>query len=615
MLNKISAGLSGVIFGKNIPRAFGWIPAAFTAHDEPSPVKMALMSLVRMVFGAEYIFTKQDIELIRSLFRNIQRHEADQLIRLISEGEFLSFEESVSEIALLPENKRLQTLEFLVTLAVRCRRLEQSMPMFQELAAATGIPAEQLEAMAEEQTRLNGQRQKIIQSGAGILVAIIVIAVFILTATLLRSVAFGLIAAFIMLPAEKYFERRLTAPKSILSVLFSAVSKIFYPVRRLSEIFRRSAPKVRDEAKIRTARAVSMTVLLIVLAAGGVLGVLYTLSANYVSDFKEKHQEQISVAAAAISAQRAEIAARQEADADPHRPEEAQVSASQDMERFFAPMLNALDNLRGKLDRVPLMQTALAELSKILNDEAAQRELVKMFLRRTGGLFSFTAGVLGGICNILLDILLTVFFFMLFLTKLAEFNGGKDRDGMEGAYLVRTVFSGSWLPGANEATIAEAEKIITEVINRLKRWMRGYFLLVMVDATIYTTLFYFLKVPYFFILGPLSGLAILLPYIGPIASTTLTVLVTLAVGGSSVSSMQILGILSGYLIYNAVIEQLILYPIIFGESLGLTTLETIIVVLLGAIFAGIPGMILALPTAAVLKYLVPQIYRCFGQKS
>ena len=48
-----------------------------------------------------------------------------------------------------------------------------------------------------------------------------------------------------------------------------------------------------------------------------------------------------------------------------------------------------------------------------------------------------------------------------------------------------------------------------------------------------------------------------------------------------------------------------------GESIGLTTLETIIVVLLGAVFAGIPGMILAIPAASVMKYLVPQIYLCW----
>ena len=70
-------------------------------------------------------------------------------------------------------------------------------------------------------------------------------------------------------------------------------------------------------------------------------------------------------------------------------------------------------------------------------------------------------------------------------------------------------------------------------------------------------------------------------------------------------------ILCCYLLYNGVIEQFILYPMVIGESLGLTTLETIIVVLLGAIFAGIAGMILALPAASIIKYLVPQIYRCW----
>ena len=64
---------------------------------------------------------------------------------------------------------------------------------------------------------------------------------------------------------------------------------------------------------------------------------------------------------------------------------------------------------------------------------------------------------------------------------------------------------------------------------------------------------------------------------------------------------------------NPFLEQLILYPSLVGNAIGLTTLETIIVVLLGAIFAGITGMILAIPAAAVLKYLVPQIYHCLDR--
>jgi predicted PurR-regulated permease PerM len=52
-----------------------------------------------------------------------------------------------------------------------------------------------------------------------------------------------------------------------------------------------------------------------------------------------------------------------------------------------------------------------------------------------------------------------------------------------------------------------------------------------------------------------------------------------------------------------------------GASLGLTLLETIIVVLLGGIFAGIGGAIFGVPAASVFKYLSPRIYRSiFAEK-
>lgn len=236
-----------------------------------------------------------------------------------------------------------------------------------------------------------------------------------------------------------------------------------------------------------------------------------------------------------------------------------------------------------------------------------------MLLKRTGGIFSFTAGVLGMIGAILADLLLTVFFFLLFLTKLAEFCEKGSSADKQSEYLVRTVFNGNWLPDADEDTIAEAQRIIGGMLLKLRVWVRGYLTLMLVDATVYTTAFFFLGVPYFPILGMLAGCGILLPYIGPILSAMLTVLVTLAVGGSSATGAQLAAIIAVYLIYNGVIEQFILYPAVIGESLGLTTLETIIVVLLGAIFAGIPGMILAIPASSIIKYLVPQIYNCFGE--
>ncbi len=60
---------------------------------------------------------------------------------------------------------------------------------------------------------------------------------------------------------------------------------------------------------------------------------------------------------------------------------------------------------------------------------------------------------------------------------------------------------------------------------------------------------------------------------------------------------------------TGIIDQLFIYPAIVGGSLGLNEMETIIVVLLGGILAGISGMIFAVPVAAILKYLIPQTYK------
>jgi predicted PurR-regulated permease PerM len=216
------------------------------------------------------------------------------------------------------------------------------------------------------------------------------------------------------------------------------------------------------------------------------------------------------------------------------------------------------------------------------------------------------------VVTFLLNTLLAIFFFSLFLSKMAEFiHDGKDQKKLQSEYLVRTVFNNKWLPGATENTISQAQEIISQVINRLKTWLKGYLTLMSIDAVIYTTAFYFLGVPYALVLGLIAAFGILLPYIGPVASAALTVLVTLA-AGNDVTMMQLLLIVCTYLLWNGIVEQLFLYPAVIGESLGLTTLETIIVVLLGGIFAGITGMIFAIPTASVLKYLIPKIYSCIN---
>lgn len=611
MLEKIKSVKVGGMLEKHFQRALSLVYAQFSGRDEDemAAIRRVIVALIRTVIGGDRRPDADDYEAVRHLLKDHSAREISQMLEMLDNAEDISAADAGAVLSGLPEESKRKVITELLMLAVGTDRLEAVRGLLKELSGRIGIPAADFDALESDLVARDNRRRKIIKSGAGVAAALIVIFVFILTATLLRSVIFGLIGAYIMLPVEKYFERRLADRGSLLHGLARLAGRLTEPLRELSRKLRRTAvatpsreERTRRDRRKRIAQAVSLTgvtLLLVFLVIASLLGV-WTM--NYVDRIKSS----VADRSAAISAP----AVAPAVDAPAAKP----VKKANALETALQPVLRRIDDLRDRLDRAPLVQYAVSELSKALNDEATQSELMKLFLQRTGGIFSFAAGLIGCFFTLLLDVLLTIFFFLLFLTKIAEFCAGNTGAGRQSEYLVRTVFNGNWLPGANEDTIAEAERIISEVINKLRVWLKGYLSLVLLDATVYTTVFYFLNVPYFFILGPLAGCGILLPFIGPIASAALTLTVTLLISGSAVSALQIFGIIAAYLIYNGLIEQFILYPVVIGESLGLSTLETIIVVLLGAIFAGITGMIFAIPAAAVLKYLVPQIYHCLGRR-
>ncbi|MBO4304225.1 MAG: AI-2E family transporter, partial [Lentisphaeria bacterium] len=113
------------------------------------------------------------------------------------------------------------------------------------------------------------------------------------------------------------------------------------------------------------------------------------------------------------------------------------------------------------------------------------------------------------------------------------------------------------------------------------------------------------------LLGLISSTTVLLPVLGLAGCITLSCCVCIAFCEGHLAA-TLLGVLCVYLLVNGILEQLILYPNLVGGSIGLTILETIIVVLLGGLFAGIPGMIFAVPAAAVIKSMIPKIYRIWS---
>jgi hypothetical protein len=273
-----------------------------------------------------------------------------------------------------------------------------------------------------------------------------------------------------------------------------------------------------------------------------------------------------------------------------------------------------LEQYRPDLAEIPLLRMASEMVEEYLTDPEKKKELMLLGLHNLQPIVMRAGGVLTTVATLLLDGMLTLFFFSFFLNKIAA--GQSNRSGRQkptGQYIVEAIFESGWLPDTSAPSLREAQIIIDDVILMLQTWVKGYVWIILIETVIYTVLFGLLRVPYYPVLGLLAGMTILLPFIGPILGCSLTVVLTFALQSQSVTLAALIILI--YFVVHGVIEQLILYPGFVGEALGLNALETIIVVLLGGVVAGLAGVIFAVPAAAILKYLVPKIYETWSRQA
>ncbi|MBR2357826.1 MAG: AI-2E family transporter [Lentisphaeria bacterium] len=651
------------IFEQPVNKAIDTVAGLFANADQLTDDDKILLALIKAVLPTEPAAMEKSFAKIRSHLekRSVSDRRIENLqtfLRQVAPG---TPESATAVLARMDEVHRKSFINDLLALSLEQGEYRsEAVEIVRATALQSDIADEEFENMLQAMRDTHNSRVKIIRSGTGIILALIVIGVFALIATWLSSLLFGLALAYIFLPLEQYFERRLRRPPGKIARFLGCLNPFARWRKSLQrqDKFELSAEEIkRREEQALTTKATTLTVSCVVFGCLLLLlGVILLLN-NYVGNLRSKlnapatptqtvQQTQsptagktaytaITAPAGEKPAVSAAAPARQSWWAGvkqsvrkwgwvqrmwPEKPAvEAKPAKKQSAlgETISNKLIKVLDNLKQRFQKLPLIQGILNELSNYLAEGKAEKQLTDLVLKKSGGVFAFLTKFVTMFATFLLNILLTFFFFSLLLGKLAGFVKSRDNDEKNNrnpqptSYLVRTIFNGKWLPKMSEENLQEGDRIVNEVINKLRIWLRGYMTMVAIDYCVYTTVFTLLKVPYAPILGAVAAVGILLPYIGPVSSALLTVLVTLAVGGANVSVVQIAGIIGIYLLHNGIIEQFFIYPMVIGESLGLTTLETIIVVLLGGILAGIPGMIFALPAASVIKYLVPQIYRCW----
>jgi predicted PurR-regulated permease PerM len=112
---------------------------------------------------------------------------------------------------------------------------------------------------------------------------------------------------------------------------------------------------------------------------------------------------------------------------------------------------------------------------------------------------------------------------------------------------------------------------------------------------------YFLRVPYFYVLGLIGGIGETIPVLGPVLSATPAILAALTV------SPKTAVFVAAYWIVQQQVENHLLVPKIMQRQVGVSPVIVIVALLVGVSTFGILGAALAVPTAAILQVVVHEL--------
>ena len=140
------------------------------------------------------------------------------------------------------------------------------------------------------------------------------------------------------------------------------------------------------------------------------------------------------------------------------------------------------------------------------------------------------------------------------------------------------------------------------VSNALTSYAVGEAFVVMIMAAATTIGLMILRVNYFYILGPLAGICVLVPYVGVIFSTAPAVVIAVFQGGGPQA-------LKVFILYSVLqfLEGNVLTPFIVGGKVKLFPLTVMVAFLFWGLLWGVAGAILAVPITSALKVVCENV--------
>lgn len=155
------------------------------------------------------------------------------------------------------------------------------------------------------------------------------------------------------------------------------------------------------------------------------------------------------------------------------------------------------------------------------------------------------------------------------------------------------------------------DDIFKEIDETMSMFFRGQITVCLVMSVVYSVALLIARVPNPVAIGVITGALNFIPYAGLITGLTLSLLL------SMISATGLYPVIGSLLVYSLIplIDQFFITPRIMGSSIGIKPIFIILALLIGGTLMGFIGVLIAVPSAAVIKVLINIFLKRYKQSS
>jgi len=210
-----------------------------------------------------------------------------------------------------------------------------------------------------------------------------------------------------------------------------------------------------------------------------------------------------------------------------------------------------------------------------------QKKIIVEQTQENGGMLSNLGSSITGFVVDFILVLVYIFLFMFYRSRLKSFV----------------------LQLISSQQKKNTETIIHDIQKVSQQYITGLGMMIVCLWIMYSIGFSIVGVKYAVLFAIICGLLEIIPFVGNLTGTLLAILMVVIQGGGT---GMVLGVVVTYLIVQF-LQTYLLEPLVVGAEVNINPLFTIIILVLGELVWGIPGMVLAIPLLGIVKIIFDHI--------